>query len=293
MKKDLSSVPVITESGPIGATSKQESSSVETGYTPLRKKYMKEIICKGCGRKAEVVKNGKRTPKHCSYRCSVRRLPPVTKVCAYCNEEFSFRSSGKKNNDRRRFCSKSCSRRSRPPPSLETRKKMAVGVSRALKGKKAPGRAKKMRENNPTKDPEVRKKMSRALKGRTFLARGGNGKPTVPQLKLAKATGLPMEHAIATAPVRGLFPSLPPCYKVDLAHVETKTAIEVDGNSHKTRRWRFLDRRKTSILEALGWCVLRFWNEQVLEDLPGVVEEIRACTTLRSKETTIISHTES
>jgi very-short-patch-repair endonuclease len=83
-----------------------------------------------------------------------------------------------------------------------------------------------------------------------------------------------MEYVIETKMVRGMLPSLPNSYKVDLADPSVKLAIEVDGASHKTRKWKFLDRRKTQVLEALGWFVLRFWNESVLEDTETVVAEI-------------------
>ena len=128
-------------------------------------------------------------------------------------------------------------------------------------------------------NPEIAEKVRHALRGRTFLARGGNGSTTKPQQMLADALDLPMEFAIVTAPVKGMFESLPHCYKVDLASPEHMLAIEVDGNSHKLKRWRFLDARKTAVLNALGWKVLRFWNEEVLTDLNQVVTTIRRSMT--------------
>ena len=83
-----------------------------------------------------------------------------------------------------------------------------------------------------------------------------------------------MEFSIRTAPVRHMFESLPNSYSVDIAHPQTLTAIEVDGSSHRTRKWKFLDRRKESVLSALGWSVLRFWNEEVLTDLDRVVRDV-------------------
>jgi hypothetical protein len=49
----------------------------------------------------------------------------------------------------------------------------------------------------------------------------------------------------------------PPHYKPDLANPETKTVIELDGPSHKSSVRREQDSRKTVILEALGWKVVR------------------------------------
>ena len=173
-------------------------------------------------------------------------------------------------------------------PTPEQQKVWAEKISQALRGKSRPYASIRMRLNNPMKDPVVVEKMSRALRGRTFLARGGNGQPTKPQLLLVELMGLPMEYPILTAAVKGLLPSLPSCYKVDLADPCTKTAIEVDGSTHNTRKWKFLDHRKTQVLEALGWCVLRFSNQRVLNSTDEVVAEIRACITSRSQTTTTI-----
>ena len=118
--------------------------------------------------------------------------------------------------------------------------------------------------------------MAASLSGRTFLARGGNGQLTAPQLALHAATGLPMEHVIETAAVRGRFESLPNCYKVDLADAARMVAIEVDGRSHDQPKWRFLDRRKSDVLNALGWTVVRFRNEHVLADPAAVARRVTA-----------------
>jgi hypothetical protein len=51
-------------------------------------------------------------------------------------------------------------------------------------------------------------------------------------------------------------------------------AVEVDGATHKTKKWMFLDRRKTSVLGSLGWTVLRFWNKEVDEQFEEVTQVI-------------------
>lgn len=68
--------------------------------------------------------------------------------------------------------------------------------------------------------------------------------------------------------------SLPTHYDVDLAVMDVKLAIEIDGSSHLSRLWKYLDRRKTEVLAQLGWSVLRFKNREVLADLSGVLEKI-------------------
>jgi leucyl-tRNA synthetase len=139
-----------------------------------------------------------------------------------------------------------------------------------------------MKLNNPMINPVSVEKMKLKMIGRTFLSRGGNGQITIPQKKLLEALSLPesnLEYVIPTKEVASMFQSVPPCYKVDIAIPEMKLAIEVDGRSHKTKKWRFLDKRKTEILNALGWRVLRFWNEEILMDIEQVKMTISTYTT--------------
>ena len=79
---------------------------------------------------------------------------------------------------------------------------------------------------------------------------------------------------------------------MDLGIPEVRLAIEVDGKTHKSRKWRFLDRRKTAVLNFLGWTVLRFWNEEVDRDLERCVQMVTS-TISRLRETTTTSLTES
>ena len=63
-------------------------------------------------------------------------------------------------------------------------------------------------------------------------------------------------------------------YVADFACVECKLVIEADGGQHGTAD----DARRTSHLEALGWKVLRFWNNEIFQQTDGVLESIlRAC----------------
>ncbi len=188
--------------------------------------------------------------------------------CERCQREFTALRGR-----RHRFCQRSCAVRWRwEQPGL--REKYVSSIRQSQSPGKRAASSSRMKVNNPVANPEIREKISRSLQGRTFLARGGNGQFTKPQMLLADALGWEMEHAICTAPVKGMFPSLPHCYKVDIADSTVRLAIEVDGRSHRSPRWRYLDNRKEEILRALGWKVLRFDNERVLDDLHGVVTEV-------------------
>ncbi len=53
-----------------------------------------------------------------------------------------------------------------------------------------------------------------------------------------------------------------------------RLAIEIDGGQHNTSPGHASDEERTRYLKACGIRVLRFWNHEVLQDLPGVLERI-------------------
>ena len=61
---------------------------------------------------------------------------------------------------------------------------------------------------------------------------------------------------------------------VDFYCDAAKLAVEVDGGQHDEERQAAYDRRRTHLLEASGITVLRFWNNDVLKNLHGVLEAI-------------------
>ena len=61
-------------------------------------------------------------------------------------------------------------------------------------------------------------------------------------------------------------------YIVDFACLEPKLVIEVDGGQHAEQAPK--DAARTGYLEALGYRVIRFWNDEVLRELDAVLEEI-------------------
>jgi very-short-patch-repair endonuclease len=64
-------------------------------------------------------------------------------------------------------------------------------------------------------------------------------------------------------------------YIVDFVCLEKKLIIEVDGGQHANSEE---DRRRDAWLQGEGYSVLRFWNNEVLGNLDGVMEIIwRRC----------------
>ncbi len=58
-------------------------------------------------------------------------------------------------------------------------------------------------------------------------------------------------------------------YILDFACVELKLALELDGSQHAEIKQ--IDAERTSWLNAKGWQVLRFWNNDVLQNIDGVL----------------------
>ena len=61
-------------------------------------------------------------------------------------------------------------------------------------------------------------------------------------------------------------------FVVDFVCVERKLIIEVDGGQHDLNSRR--DSERTQLLEEIGYLVLRFWNNDVMRNLDGVLEVI-------------------
>lgn len=134
---------------------------------------------------------------------------------------------------KRRFCGKSCARKS----------------------------------ENPMHDAAAREKMKTSLKriGHQPSQRGGNGRP-MPQaqavlLELLGPAWHP-EFVVRTGAKRG--EGIPYCYKIDIADPVLRVAVEIDGGSHAGLERKEQDERKDAFLRQSGWRVLRLRNADVM-----------------------------
>ncbi len=66
-------------------------------------------------------------------------------------------------------------------------------------------------------------------------------------------------------------------YVADFACLEVMLIVEIDGAQHSDAT----DAGRTAFLEREGFLVLRFWNNEVLENLDGVLELTRAALVAR------------
>jgi len=62
-------------------------------------------------------------------------------------------------------------------------------------------------------------------------------------------------------------------YIVDFVCFENRIIIEVDGGQHAVETEK--DRERDFYLQQYGFKVLRFWNNEVLQNTNGVLEVIR------------------
>lgn len=61
-------------------------------------------------------------------------------------------------------------------------------------------------------------------------------------------------------------------YIADFACIDQSVVIELDGGQHQDQV--AYDERRTAFLRMHGWKVLRFWNNDVLHNLDGVLTKI-------------------
>jgi very-short-patch-repair endonuclease len=57
---------------------------------------------------------------------------------------------------------------------------------------------------------------------------------------------------------------------------QLRLAIELDGGQHNEDAQRVRDQRRGEWLRACGVTELRFWNNEVTQNLPGVLEKIKS-----------------
>lgn len=62
---------------------------------------------------------------------------------------------------------------------------------------------------------------------------------------------------------------------VDFASFENRVIVEIDGGQHNERGIMEKDKERTVWLRGESYHILRFWNNEVLKNVDGVLEVIR------------------
>ena len=200
-------------------------------------------------------------------------MQEITEHCAQCQRPFRLTTKHQRTKFRAGkpvYCSDACRQERRTKISSETMARTNRKYASA-----------RMTANNPMHKEGVRSKVRATLQamGHAPTTRGGNGKgPTHPQRLLAEALGWPMEYVVKTHLPKINPLHVPTSYKIDIANPTHLIAIEVDGMSHVALNRQAQDRKKELVLAGLGWTVLRFTNQDVMEHLQECVQMVWSIT---------------
>jgi very-short-patch-repair endonuclease len=63
-------------------------------------------------------------------------------------------------------------------------------------------------------------------------------------------------------------------YIVDFVNFDGRLVVEIDGSQHNEEKIRSKDENRTVWLRERGYEVLRFWDNEVLQNVDGVLERI-------------------
>lgn len=207
-------------------------------------------------------------------------MPLRRRACDFCRVEFTPRKVTT------RFCSRSCLSRNTWATKREfmlDRTMGAMALGRQSDEYRTKMEAWQHDPRNPIYQPEVKTRSVNTRRRNGFAhLNGGNGTGlTEPQELLAEALGWETEFSLAIGDGER-----PYMYLLDIADPETRTNVEVDGESHHWVQVARSDERRRRRLATVGWAVLRFKNEEVLTDLSGVVDRVRSSTSPQGVTTT-------
>ena len=71
-------------------------------------------------------------------------------------------------------------------------------------------------------------------------------------------------------------------YIADFVCLESMVIVELDGGQHMDQQ--AYDERRSAYLSRHGFCVVRFWNNDVLKNLEGVIHSLTLTLSQRERE---------
>ena len=63
-------------------------------------------------------------------------------------------------------------------------------------------------------------------------------------------------------------------FVVDFVCLPKKLILEIDGGQHNSEECIKTDNQRTIYLESKGFTILRFWNNEIFDNIQGVLEQI-------------------
>jgi len=64
-------------------------------------------------------------------------------------------------------------------------------------------------------------------------------------------------------------------YVVDFVSFDRKLIVEIDGGQHNEGKTKERDEERSAWLKERGYRMVRFWNNDVLTNMEGVLERVR------------------
>ncbi|MBQ3640968.1 endonuclease domain-containing protein [bacterium] len=64
-------------------------------------------------------------------------------------------------------------------------------------------------------------------------------------------------------------------YIVDFACRRKKLVIEIDGGQHNQEYNILSDEERTKFIESQGYKIIRFWNNEIIENIEGVYQKLQ------------------
>ena len=65
-------------------------------------------------------------------------------------------------------------------------------------------------------------------------------------------------------------------YEIDFICRKKKLIIEIDGGQHNQIKDILYDKQRTEFLNSLGYKVIRFWNNEIDNNIEGVYEILKS-----------------
>lgn len=187
-----------------------------------------------------------------SLRTSVGAKRGTVTICSQCGSTFTST-----HNRGQLYCSKKCSKEAFWANASQSElNAQTMKMAKSMIGKTPWNKGLPTRE-----ETKVKLRMAHLASGHHPQVLGGNGRVTECEQLAAEMLPSTWVHQFAIPTKQPRDSGYPTCYKVDFANPRLMKVLEIDGNSHTSRK--HLDAKKDSFLASLGWLVFRVTNNEI------------------------------